>query len=64
MLWGKFGLIINFPGKGTDEIVYLPLQKFTNKIVSDMLLREIDEEPSIGVTVDIDHWMNEPIIFF
>ncbi len=55
MIWGKFGLIINFPGEVTDEKVYLPLQKFTNKIVFDMLLREIDEEPSIGVTVDIDH---------
>ncbi len=41
MLWGKFGLSINFPGKVTDEKVYLPLQKFTNKIVSDMLLRGI-----------------------
>ena len=29
-----------------------------------MLLREIDEEPSIGVTVDIDHWMNEPFDYF
>ena len=29
-----------------------------------MLLREIDQEPSIGVSVDTDHWMNEPIVFF
>jgi len=29
-----------------------------------MLLREIDQEPSIGVSVDIEHWMNEPIEFF
>ncbi len=64
MSWGKFGLSINFPGEVTDEKVYLPLQKFTNKIVSDMLLREIDEEPSIGETVYIDHWMNEPIEYF
>ena len=48
----------------TDDKVYYPLQKFTNKVVSDMLLREIDQEPSIGVSVDIEHWMNEPIEYF
>ena len=64
MIWGEFGLNVNFPGKVTDDKVYYPLQKFTNKIVSDMLLREIDQEPSIGVSVDIEHWMNEPIEFF
>jgi hypothetical protein len=64
MLWGKFGFSINFPGQVTDDKVYYPLQKFTNKIVSDMLLQEIDQEPSIGVSVDIEHWMNEPIDFF
>ena len=47
-----------------DDKVYSPLQKFTNTIVSDMLLREIEQEPSIGVSVDIEHWMNEPIVFF
>ena len=29
-----------------------------------MLLREIDQEPSIGVSMDIEHWMNEPIECF
>ena len=47
----------------TDDKVYSPLQKFTNKI-SDMLLQQIDQEPSIGVSVDIEHWMNKPIEFF
>ena len=28
------------------------------------MLLEIDEEPSIGVTVDINHWMIEPIEYF
>ncbi len=64
MVWGKYGFSINFPGEGTDDKVYYPLQKFTNKIVSDMLLREIDQEPSIGVSVEVEHWMNEPIDFF
>ena len=64
MLWGKFGFNINFPGKVTDEKVYLPLQKFTNKIVSDMLLREIDEEPSLSAAVAIEHWINDPIKSF
>ncbi len=64
MLWGKFGSSINFPGEVTDEKVYLPLQKFTNKIVSDMLLREIDQEPSIGVPPDDKNWTNEPISIF
>ena len=48
----------------TDDKVYYSLQKITNKIVSDMLLREIDQEPSIGVSVDTEHWMNSPIVFF
>jgi hypothetical protein len=26
-----------------------------------MLLREIDDEPSLGVSVDLDHWINGPI---
>ena len=49
IIWGKFGFIFNFPGQVTDDKVYYPLQKFTNKIVSIMLLREINQEPSIGV---------------
>jgi hypothetical protein len=61
MLWGKFGFSIKFPGEVTDDKIYVPIQKFTNKIVSDMLLRKIDEEPSLGVAVDIDHWINDPI---
>ena len=64
MIWGKFGLIVNFSGQVTDEKVYHPLQKFTNKIVSDMLLREIDQAPSISVAVDVDHWINSPIESF
>ena len=64
MLWGKFGLSINFPGEVTDEKVYLPLQKFTNKIGSDMLLREIDEEPSIGVLPNHENWMDDLIEYF
>jgi hypothetical protein len=64
MLWGKFGFSINFSGEVTDDKVYYPLQKFTNRIVSDMLLREIDQKPSIGVSVDVEHWMNEPIESF
>ena len=32
-IWGKFGLNVNFPGQAvTDDKVYHPLQKFTNKI--------------------------------
>ena len=64
MVWGKFGFSMNFSGNVTDDKVLFSLQKFTNKIVLDMLLWEIDEEPSIGVTVDIDHWINEPIKYF
>ena len=48
----------------TDDKVYHPLQKFTNKIFSDMLLREIDQEPSIGVPLDNENWMDEPIEYF
>ena len=48
----------------TDEKVYHPLQKFTNKIVSDMFLWEIDEEPSIGVPPDSKNWIDEPIEYF
>ena len=55
MLWGKFGFNLNFAGQVTDDKLYYPLQKFTKKIVSDMLLREINQEPSIGVSVDIDY---------
>ncbi len=55
MIWGKFGLNVNFPGQVTDDKVYHPLQKFTNKIVSDMLLREINHAPSICVAVNVDH---------
>jgi hypothetical protein len=61
MLWGKLGFSIKFPGVVTDDKIYNPIQKFTNKIVSDMLLRKIDEEPSFGVSIDIDHWINGPI---
>lgn len=64
MLWGKFGFSIKFPGVVTDDKIYNPIQKFTNKIVSDMLLREIDKEPSLGVTVDMDHRINDPIESF
>ena len=53
MIWGKF-VFLNFPGQVIDEKVYYPLQKFTNKIVSDILLQEIVQEPSISVSVDID----------
>ena len=52
MLWGKFGVSINFPGEVTDDKVYSPLQKLTNKFVYDMLLRQIYQEPSIGVSVE------------
>jgi hypothetical protein len=61
MLWGKFGFSIKFPGEVTDVKFYDPIRKFTNKIVSDMLLREIDHAPSICVAVDVDHWINSPI---
>ena len=60
MLWGKFGDSINFPREVTDDKVYFSLQKFTNKTVSDMLLRETDEEPSISLPTDNENWMNEP----
>jgi len=29
-----------------------------------MLLREIDQEPSLGVAVDDEHWINDPIESF
>jgi len=45
----------------TDEKCYDPIRNFTNKIVSDMLLREIDQEPSLSGAVDTDHWINDPI---
>ena len=48
----------------TDDKVYCPLQNFTNIIVSDMLLQEIDQSPSISVAVDVDHWINSPIESF
>ena len=48
----------------TDDKVYSPLRKFTNKIVSDMLLRKIDQEPNIGVSVEDENWMNGPIKYF
>ena len=48
----------------SDDKVYYTLQKFTNKNVSDMLLWEIDQEPSIGVSLDTEEWMNSPIEFF
>ena len=64
MIWGKSGFNLNFPGQLTDDKVYYPLQKFTNKIVSNMLLQEINQEPSIGVSVDIDYWINSPIEIF
>ena len=37
ILWGKFGFNLKFPGEVIDDKLYYPLQKFTNKIVSDML---------------------------
>ena len=64
MIWGEFGLNVNFPGQVTDDKVYHPLQNFTNKIVSDMLLREIDQAPSICVSVDVIHWLHSPIEYF
>jgi hypothetical protein len=44
-----------------DDKFFDPIWKFTNKIVSDMLLRKIDQKPSLGLSVDIDHWINDPI---
>jgi hypothetical protein len=61
MLWGKFGFSIKFPGEVIDVKFFDPFWKFTNKIVSDMLLREIYQEPSLGLSVDIDDWINDPI---
>ena len=61
MLWGKFGFNLNFSGQVTDDKLYYPLQKITNKIVSDMVLREIDQEPIISVSVDIEYWIYSPI---
>ena len=29
-----------------------------------MMLREIDKEPSIGMPLDDDNWLNEPIKYF
>ena len=45
----------------TDDKVYHPLQKFKDKIVSDMLLQEIDQAPSICVAMDVNHWLHSPI---
>ena len=48
----------------TDDKLYYSLQKFTNKIVSGMLLQKIDQEPSVGVSVEEENWMNGPIEYF
>jgi hypothetical protein len=64
IIWGKFGLSINFPGEVTDDKLYHPIRKFTNKIVSDMLLRDFDETPSISASVATDHWISDPIESF
>ena len=64
MIFGKFVLNVNFPGQVTDDKVYHPLKQFTNNIVSGMLLREIDQAPSICVAVDVNHWIHSPIEYF
>jgi hypothetical protein len=64
IIWGKFGFGINFPGKVTDEKFYHSIRKFTNKIVSDMLLRNFDETPSLSAEVATDNWINEAIESF
>jgi hypothetical protein len=64
MSWGKFRFSIYFWGEVTDDKLYHPIWNFTNKIVSDMLLREIDQEPSLSAAVDIEHWINDPIESF
>jgi hypothetical protein len=48
----------------TNEGDYLPFQKFTNKIVSDMLLRELHEEPSIGMPPVNENFVEESIESF
>ncbi len=60
IIWGKFGFSIIFPGEVTDDNFYHPFWKFTNKIVSDMLLREFDEKPSLSAAVPIEAWINDP----
>jgi hypothetical protein len=64
IIWGKFGFSINFPGEVTDDKLYHPIRKFTNKIVSDMLLRDFDEKPSLSAAVAIETWINDPIESF
>ncbi len=45
--------------------IYTTLKrKFTNKIVSDMLLRDFDEKPSLSAVVAIESWINDPIESF
>ena len=43
---------------------FFPLQKVTNKIVSDILLQEVDQEPSIGISYEPDDWIYSSIDFF
>jgi hypothetical protein len=63
-IWGKFGFSINIPGEVTDDNFYHPIRKFTNKIVSDMLLRDFYKKPSLSGVVSIESWINDPIVFF
>jgi hypothetical protein len=48
----------------TDDKLYHPIRKLTNKIVSDMLLRDFDEKPGFGAAVAIESWINDPIESF
>ena len=64
ILWGEFGFSIKFLVEVTDDNFYHPIWKFTNKIVSDMLLRDFDETPSLSAAVATDHWINDPIESF
>ncbi len=61
IIWGKFGFSINFPGEVTDVKFYHSIRKFTNKIVSDMLLKEFEEKPSLSAAVSTVYWINNPI---
>jgi hypothetical protein len=64
ILWGKFGFSINFPGEVTDDNFYHPIRKFTNKIVSDMMLMDFDKTSSLSAAVEIEPWINDPIESF
>ncbi len=64
IIWGKFGLSIIFPREVTDEKFYHSIRKFTNKIVSDMSLRDFDEKPILSAALEIDAWITDPIESF